>query len=149
MRSNHKVHHQTLLSAKVNHSHSQQKQLKIILKKQLKCLCARDDAFSIMNSIKRTPRYQKQFLWDLLAKVKQLGVPTYLFSLSCADLIWKVFPYIINKLIKVVLSDEELKKLSSIYVICYIITHYLFLRDFSINLKYFSKRPYLMVHWLK
>ena len=30
--------------------------------------------------------------------VKQLGVPTFFLTLSCADLRWDELPYIINKL---------------------------------------------------
>ena len=44
--------------------------------------------------------------------VKQLGIPTYFLTLSCADLRWEELPYIINKLNKLGLNDEELKKLS-------------------------------------
>ena len=44
--------------------------------------------------------------------VKQLGIPTYFLTLSCADLRWEELPYIINKLNNLGLSDEELKNLS-------------------------------------
>ena len=44
--------------------------------------------------------------------VKQLGIPTYFLTLSCADLRWEELPYIINKLNNLGLSDEELKDLS-------------------------------------
>ena len=47
---------------------------------------ARDNAFSFMISIKRTPAYWKQFLYDVLVMVKQLGVPTYFLTLSCVEL---------------------------------------------------------------
>ena len=43
---------------------------------------------------------------------KQLGIPTYFLTLSCADLRWEELPYIINKLNNLGLSDEELKNLS-------------------------------------
>ena len=44
--------------------------------------------------------------------VKQLGIPTYFLTLSCADLRWEELPYIINKLNNPGLSEEELKNLS-------------------------------------
>ena len=44
--------------------------------------------------------------------VKQLGISTYLLTLSCANLRWKKLPYIINKLNKLGLSDEEVRNLS-------------------------------------
>ena len=65
-----------------------------------------------MSSVKGTPANWKQFLYDVLAMVEQLGMPTYFLTLSCADLIWEKLPYIINILNNVVLKDEELKILS-------------------------------------
>ena len=43
--------------------------------------------------------------------VKQLGIPTYFLTLTCADLRWEELPYISNKL-NLGLSEEELKNLS-------------------------------------
>ena len=72
------------------------------------------NAFPLMSSVKGVPTYWKQFLYDVLAMVKQLGIPTYILTLSCADLlIWEELPYIINKLNNLGLSDKELKNLSS------------------------------------
>ena len=64
-----------------------------------------------MSSVKGTP-YWKQFLYDVLAMVKQLGIPTYFLTLSCADLRWEELSYIIKKLNNLELSEEELKNLS-------------------------------------
>ena len=45
--------------------------------------------------------------------VKQLEIPTYFLTSSCADLRWGVLIYIINKLNNIEISDdEELKNLS-------------------------------------
>ena len=65
-----------------------------------------------MSSVKETPAYWKQFVYDVLAMVKQLGIPTYFLTLSCADLRWEELPQIINKLNNLGLSEDELKKLS-------------------------------------
>ena len=73
---------------------------------------ARDNAFSFMSSAKGTPAYWKQFLFDVLAMVKQLGIPTYFITFLYADLRWEELPYIIKKLNNLELSDEELKNLS-------------------------------------
>ena len=72
---------------------------------------ASDNAFSFMSSVKRTPAYWQQFLYDVLAMVKQLGIPTYFLAFSCVDLRWEDLLYIINKLNNVGLSEEELKNL--------------------------------------
>ena len=58
----------------------------------------KDNAFSFMSSVKGTPAYWKQFLFDALAMVKQLAIFTYFLTLSCADLRWEELSYIINKL---------------------------------------------------
>ena len=57
-----------------------------------------DNAFSFMSSVKGTPAYWKQFLYNIFAMVKQLGIPTYFLNLSSTDLRSEEFPYIINKL---------------------------------------------------
>ena len=59
---------------------------------------ARDNVFSFMSSVKGTTVYWKQFLYDVLAVVKQLGILTYFLTLSCADLRWEEHLYIVNKL---------------------------------------------------
>ena len=55
-------------------------------KETIERFVASGNAFSFMNSVKRTSAYWKQFLYDVLAVVKQLGIPTYFLTLSCADL---------------------------------------------------------------
>ena len=54
--------------------------------------------FSFMGSVKRTSVNWKQFLYDVLAIVKQLGILTYILILSWADLRWEELPLLINKL---------------------------------------------------
>ena len=70
---------------------------------------ARDQAFTFMNCIKGTPAYWKKFLFDVLAMVKQLGIPTFFMTLSSADLKWNELISIINKLNKQGLSEEDIK----------------------------------------
>ena len=45
---------------------------------KVKEFIASDQAFTFMNSIKGTLAYWKKFLFDVLAILKQLGVPTFL-----------------------------------------------------------------------
>ena len=68
--------------------HSQQKLLKIILKEQLKNFL---QVIIIFILVKESPAYWKQYLYNVPAMVKQLGIPTYLLALSCADLRWENF----------------------------------------------------------
>ena len=54
----------------------------------VQALVAKDKAYRFMNSIKGTPAYWEKFLHEVLAMVKQLGLPTFFMTLSCADLRW-------------------------------------------------------------
>ena len=81
-------------------------------KESIKQLLANDNAFSFMSSVKGTPAYWKQFFLEVLAMVKQLGVPTYFLTLSCADLRWDKLPYLVNKVNNLGLTEEELRNLS-------------------------------------
>ena len=52
----------------------------------IKSLIANDEAFNFMNTLKRTPAYWKRFQLEVLAMIKQLGLPIFFITLSCADL---------------------------------------------------------------
>ena len=65
-----------------------------------------------MSSVKGKPAYWEKFLYDVLAMVKQLWIPIYFLTFSCADLRCEELPYIIKKLSNLGLSEEELKNLS-------------------------------------
>ena len=76
-------------------------------------VCCNGQCIFIYQFSQRFPTILEQFLYDVLAMVKQLGIPTYILTLSCADLlIWEELPYIINKLNNLGLSDGELKIVS-------------------------------------
>ena len=81
-------------------------------KETVKSFVANDEAFSFMSTIKGTPAYWKKFLFEVLAMVKQLGLPTFFMTLSCADLRWPDLPSIISKLNRSEKSNEELNKMS-------------------------------------
>ncbi|XP_066934413.1 uncharacterized protein [Clytia hemisphaerica] len=69
---------------------------------------ASDNAYKFMSTIKGTPAYWQHMLSDVLAMVKQLGVPTYFMTLSCADLRWEEFVTIIRQLSGDADTDHEL-----------------------------------------
>ena len=70
---------------------------------------AQDKAYSFMSSIKGTPAYWKKNLFEVLAMVKQLGIPTFFMTLSCADLRWNELIEIISKLNSLNLTDDDIK----------------------------------------
>ena len=61
-----------------------------------KSFIAKDEGFNFMNPIKGTPAYWKRFPLEVLVMIKQLGLPTYFMTLSCADLRWNELVSIIS-----------------------------------------------------
>ena len=103
-----------------------------------------------MISVKETPAYWKQFLYDALAMLRQLGILTY-FLTSGADLRWEKRTHIINKLNNLELTDEELKNLSC-QKRCNLLNHKPVFSACHLQYKagvFFPKSSYLMVHWAK
>ena len=82
------------------------------LKRTIERFVASDNTFSFVSSVKGTSSYWKQFLSDVLAMVKHLGIPIYFLTLSCADLRWEELSYIVNKLNNLGLNEKELQNLS-------------------------------------
>ena len=80
-------------------------------KESVKRLLSFKNAYSLTSSVKGMPAYWKHFIFEVLAMLKQLGIPRYFLTLLCADLRWGELPYIINKLKNLGFSDEELKNL--------------------------------------
>ena len=81
-------------------------------KERVQSFVANDDAFNFMNTLKGTPAYWKRFLFEVLAMVKQLGLPTFFMTLSCADLHWNELVEIISKLQGCTLSDDEIETMN-------------------------------------
>ena len=48
----------------------------------------KDKAYSFMKNICGSPPYYQRTFYDLLAMIRQLGTPTWFFTLSAADLKW-------------------------------------------------------------
>ena len=71
-----------------------------------------------MNPCKYTPAYWKMFLFEVLAMVKQLDLPTYLMTLSCADLWWNELVAIISKLNRENLIDGQINNMTYYIVSC-------------------------------
>ena len=64
-----------------------------------------------MNSINGTPAYWKKFLHEVLAMLKQLGLPTFFVTLSYADLRWNELISIISTSKGETLQEEEINTL--------------------------------------
>ena len=59
--------------------------VKINFKGRIESFIARKNAFSFMNSVKRTPTYCKQILHNVLIMVKQLGIVKCFLTSLCAE----------------------------------------------------------------
>ena len=55
---------------------------------KLKGLICQDQAYLFLRQIPGTPPYWQKFMYEVVAMVKQLGIPTWFMTLSCADLRW-------------------------------------------------------------
>ena len=88
--------------------------LKGNFKEKVKQFIARDKAYSFMRPIKAIPAYWRIFLHEVMAMVKQLGMPTFFFflTLSSADLRWNELIYIISNLSEINISEDEINKLT-------------------------------------
>ena len=71
-----------------------------------------DDAYQFMDNIKDTPAYWKKFLFEVLAIVKQLGLPTFFMTLSCADLRWDDLVSIMASLRGENLRDKDIQNMN-------------------------------------
>ena len=80
-------------------------------KENIRKFIVRDKAYSFMNAIKGTPAYWKKVLHEVLAMVKQSGIPTFFSTLSCADLRWNELLSIISKLNGLNISDEDINQI--------------------------------------
>ena len=79
--------------------------------KTFRIIC-QDQAYLFLRHIPGTPPYWQKFMYDILAMVKQLGIPTWFMTLSCADLSWPELFQIITRTQGKNISDEEVNALS-------------------------------------
>ena len=77
----------------------------------VQALAAKDKVYRFMNSIKGTPAYWKTFLNEVLAMETQLGLPTFLMTLSYADRRWIELISIVSTLKGKTLQEEEINRL--------------------------------------
>ena len=71
-----------------------------------------DKAYSFMKNIRGSPPYYQRVFHDLLAMIRQLGTPTWFFTLSAADLKWPDMIQTIARQYGVVYTDGEVAGLS-------------------------------------
>ena len=71
-----------------------------------------DKAYSFLKNLRGSPPYYQKTFYELLAMIRQLGAPTWFFTLSAADMHWPDMIRTIAKQYGVSYTDEEVAALS-------------------------------------
>ena len=78
----------------------------------LQNLISQDQAYLFLRQIPGSPPYWQKFMYEVVAMVKKLGIPTWFMTLSCADLRWPEVFQIIARTNGKNITDEEVEALS-------------------------------------
>ena len=78
----------------------------------LQNLICQEQAYLFLQQIRGSPPYWQKFMYEILGMVKQLGIPTWFMTLSCADLRWPELFQIIAKMQGRSMCNEEVESLS-------------------------------------
>ena len=70
-----------------------------------------DTAFRFLKNVRGSPAYWKTVLLDLLAMVRQLGIPTWFLTLSAADMQWPEVIQSIARQYGTILTDDDVKSM--------------------------------------
>ena len=79
---------------------------------KLKSMVCQDQAYLFLRQIPGTPPYWQKILYEVVAMVKQLGIPTWFMRLSCADLRWTELFQIVARTQGRDITEEEVEALS-------------------------------------
>ena len=77
----------------------------------LRNLICQDQAYLLLRQIPLSPYWQK-FMYEVVAMVKQLGIPTWFMTLSCAELRWPEMFQIIARIQGQNMTNEDVEALS-------------------------------------
>ena len=72
----------------------------------------KDKAYRFMKNVRGSPPYYQKTFYELLAMVRQLGTPTWFFTLSAADMKWPDVIQTIARQYGVIYTDEQVAALS-------------------------------------
>ena len=79
---------------------------------KLKSMVCQDQAYLFLRQVPGTPPYWQKFMYEVIAMVKQLGIPTWFMTLSCADLRWPELFQIVARTQGKNITEEQVKALS-------------------------------------
>ena len=72
----------------------------------------KDRAYAFLKNVRGSPPYYQRTFYELLAMIRQLGTPTWFFTVSAADMKWPEMIQTIAKQYGVIYSDEDVAALS-------------------------------------
>ena len=75
-------------------------------------LVCQDQAYLFLRQVPGTPPYWQRFMYEVVAMVKQLSIPTWFMTLSCADLRWPELFKIVARTQGRDITEEEVEALS-------------------------------------
>lgn len=81
-------------------------------KQILQNLISQDQAYLFLRQIPGSAPYWQKFMYEVVGMVKQLGMPMWFMTLSCADLRWPELFQIIGRVNGKNMTDEEVDALS-------------------------------------
>ena len=79
---------------------------------KLNQLVQKDHAYRLLKEVRGTPAYWQKVHYEVLAMIRQLGIPTWFLTLSAADMKWPEVIQIIARQYGTFLSEEEVLNLS-------------------------------------
>ena len=75
-------------------------------------LIQRDKAYKLLKQVRGTPAYWQKVHYDVLAMIRQLGIPTWFLTLSAAEMKWPEVIQIIARQYGEILSDEAVSDMT-------------------------------------
>ena len=111
---------------------------------KLKSLVCQDQAYLFLRQIPGTPPYWQKFMYEVIAMVKQLGIPTWFMTLSCADLRWPELFQIVGRTQGKNLTEEQVAALSYVER-CQMLILLLLQSIFSTEWKHFLVRYFSVI----
>ena len=72
----------------------------------------KDKAYRFMKNVRGLPPYYQRTFYDLLAMIRQLGIPTWFLTLSTVDMKWPDVIQTIAKQYGTIYTDDEVASLS-------------------------------------
>ena len=79
---------------------------------KMKELVRADHAYKLFKNVRGSPAYYQTLFYEVLAMMRQLGLPTWFFTVSAADMQWPDLLQTIARQYGTILSDDDVKNLS-------------------------------------